>query len=75
VRIRSRRGKPVAAVATAREIAILVWHLLTKHETYAWARPALLDAEIRKVELLAGQPATKRAPGRSRTRLQRSRYP
>jgi hypothetical protein len=46
----------VAVVATARKIAILAWHLLTKDENYAWARPALLNAKLRKVELLAGQP-------------------
>jgi hypothetical protein len=46
-------------VATARKIAILAWHLLTKNENYAWARPALLNAKIRKVELLAGEPTAK----------------
>ncbi len=66
IRIQSRRGKQVAAVATARKIAVLAWHLLTKDENYAWARPALLANKIRKVELLAGQPATKgRRPGRA----------
>ena len=66
VRIQSRRGKQVAAVATARKIAVLAWHLLTKDENYAWARPALLNAKLRKVELLAGQPAAKgRRPGRA----------
>jgi len=56
----------VAAVATARKMAILAWHLLTKDENYAWARPALLNAKLRKVELLAGQPAAKgRRPGRA----------
>ena len=66
VRIQRRRGKQVAAVATARKIAILAWHLLTKDENYAWARPALLNAKLRKVELLAGQPTAKgRRPGRA----------
>jgi transposase len=66
VRIQSRRGKQVAAVATARKIAVLAWHLITKDENYAWARPALLNAKLRKVELLAGQPAAKgRRPGRA----------
>ena len=59
VRIQSRRGKQVAAVATARKITVLAWHLLTKDENYAWARPALLNAKIRKVELLAGEPTAK----------------
>ncbi len=66
IRIQRRRGKQVAAVATARKIAVLAWHLLTKDENYAWARPALLANTLRKVELLAGQPATKgRRPGRA----------
>jgi hypothetical protein len=59
IRIQSRRGKQVAAFATARKIAVLAWHLLTKDENYAWARPALLANKIRKVELLADQPVTK----------------
>ena len=29
-RISSRRGKHVAAVATARKLAIIIWHMLTK---------------------------------------------
>lgn len=66
LRIQARRGKAVAAVATARKLAVLAWHLLTKKEDYAWARPALLEAKLRKVELAAGQPAAKgRRPGRA----------
>ena len=66
LRIQSRRGKQVAAVATARKLAVLVWHLLTKEEDYAWARPALPQAKLRKVELAAGEPAAKgREPGRA----------
>jgi hypothetical protein len=65
LRIRARRGKQVAAVATARKLAVLAWHLLAKGEDYAWARPALLEAKLRKVELAAGQPA---ARGRQRGR-------
>ncbi len=42
VRIRARRGHQVAAVATARKMAVLVWHLLTKEADYPWARPALV---------------------------------
>jgi transposase len=66
LRIQARRGKAVAAVATARKLAVLVWHLLTKGEDYAWARPALLEAKLRKVELTAGQPAARgRRQGRA----------
>ena len=66
LRIQSKRGKQVAAVATARKLAVLVWHLLTKQEDYAWARPALLQAKLRKTELAAGEPAAKgRRQGRA----------
>jgi transposase len=66
LRIQSRRGKSVAAVATARKLAVLVWHLLSKGEDYAWARPALLEAKVRKVELAAGHAAVKgRRQGRA----------
>jgi hypothetical protein len=36
-----RRGQHVAAVATARKLAILVWRLLTKNESYLLARSDL----------------------------------
>jgi transposase len=32
LRNRSRRGQYVAAVATARKLAVLIWHLLTKEQ-------------------------------------------
>ena len=59
VRIRARRGHQVAAVATARKMAALVWHLLTKEVDYLWARPALVAQKIRGLELQAGRPAKK----------------
>ena len=40
LRIRSRRGHQIAAVAVARKLAALCWHLLTKGADYQWARPA-----------------------------------
>ena len=59
VRIRARRGHQVAAVATARKMAVLVWHLLTKEADYLWARPALVAQKVRALELQAGRPAKK----------------
>jgi transposase len=59
VRIRARRGHQVAAVATARKMAVLVWHLLTKEADYLWARPALVAHKVRALELQAGKPASK----------------
>jgi transposase len=59
VRIRARRGHQVAAVATARKMAVLVWHLLTKETDYLWARPALVAHKVRALELQAGRPMQK----------------
>jgi transposase len=53
-RIRARKGGQVAAVAVARKLACLAWQLLTKGEDYAFARPSLVRAKLRRVELDAG---------------------
>lgn len=39
VRIRAKRGHQVAAVALARKLTVLCWHLLTKDTDYRWAAP------------------------------------
>ena len=57
IRIRDKRGKHVAAVATARKLAVIVWHILTKDEDYTWDRPALLQWKLRKLALKAGHPS------------------
>ena len=59
VRIRARRGHQVAAVAVARKLTVLCWHLLTKEENYLWARPALVANKVRAMELQAGKPQKK----------------
>jgi transposase len=59
LRIRARRGHQVAAVATARKMAVLVWHLLAKETDYLWARPALVAHKLRALELQAGRPMKK----------------
>ena len=67
-RIMRKRGKPIAAVATARKITVIIWHLLSKNEDYAFGRPALLQAKIRQMEIKGGL-ASKRGgnkPGRAR---------
>jgi transposase len=46
-------------VATARKMAVLVWHLLTKEADYLWARPALVAQKLRSLELQAGRPMKK----------------
>jgi len=57
IHIRDKRGKHVAAVATARKLAVIIWHILSKDEDYTWNRPALLQWKLRKLELKAGRPS------------------
>ena len=56
-RIAARRGKHIAAVATARKLAMIAWHMLTKEADYIWARPGLMARKFRAVELRAGLPS------------------
>ncbi|MEI9425673.1 hypothetical protein O7A70_31570 [Mesorhizobium sp. Cs1299R1N1] len=56
LRIRNKRGHQVAAVAVARKLAVLIWHLLTKEQDYFWVRPALVAAKQRQLALKAGAP-------------------
>jgi transposase len=63
LRVRARRGQHVAAVATARKLAVLIWHLLRKGESYLWARPALHAKKMRDLELKAGHQAARGQKG------------
>ena len=56
LRLSVRRGQHVAAVAVARKLTIIAWHLLTKQQDYAWTRPALYAKKLRDLELRAGLP-------------------
>lgn len=53
-RVKDRRGFQVATVAVARKLTVLCWHLVTKGEDYAFARPSLTAHKRRKLELAAG---------------------
>jgi transposase len=50
-RVRTRRGAQIALVATARKLAVLFWHLLTREEDYAFERPSLTRRKLRALEL------------------------
>ena len=62
-RVRARRGTQIAATATARKLAVLFWHLLSREQDYAFARPAMTRNKIRTLELLAGAPSQKGRKG------------
>jgi transposase len=55
-RVRARRGIQIAVVATARKLAVLCWHMITRGEDYAFARPSLTAKKLRALELKAGMP-------------------
>lgn len=65
-RVQNKRGAPAAAVATARKLAVLMWHVLSTDQDYAYARPAFTAMKLRKVALKAGAPRAygKAGPGR-----------
>jgi transposase len=66
-RIRARRGPQIAVVATARKLTVLAWHLLTRGEDYAFARPSLMASKYRGLELRAGQPPRRGQKGAAYT--------
>jgi transposase len=55
-RLRHRRGAGIAIIATARKLAVLVWHLLTKDEDCRFAPPARTALKRHALERLAGRP-------------------
>ena len=61
-RISTRRGCQIATVAVARKLAVLAWHLLTRGEDYAFARPGIVARKRRRLELAAGAPRRKSGP-------------
>jgi transposase len=63
LRIRGKRGHQIAAVAVARKLTVLIWHMLTKQEDYHWLRPALVASKNRQHALRSGA-ATERGVGR-----------
>lgn len=67
-RVSAKRGRQVAAVATARKLAVLIWHMLSKGQDYEWARPALLQFKMRALELTAGHESRRggKKPGPAR---------
>jgi len=53
-RITARRGGNIATVAVARKLTVIAWHMLSRGEDYAFARPSLTREKIRRLELMTG---------------------
>ena len=64
-RVRARRGMQIAVVATARKLAVLCWHLITRGEDYAFQRPSLTEKKLRALELRAGMPSRRGQKGKA----------
>jgi transposase len=62
-RVRARRRFQIAIVATARKLAVLCWHLITRSEDYAFQRPSLTAKKLRALELRAGMPSRRGRKG------------
>jgi transposase len=57
LRLQARRGQQIAAVATARKLVVIIWHVLTHKVRFAWERPALTARKTRSLELQSGMSA------------------
>jgi transposase len=55
----------IAVVATARKLCVLCWHMITRGEDYAFARPSLTAKKLRALELQAGLPSRRGQKGRA----------
>jgi len=53
----------IAVVATARKLAVLCWHMITRDQDYAFARPSLTAKKLRALQLKAGLPARRGQKG------------
>jgi len=62
-RVRARRGMQIAVVATARKLTVLCWHMITRGQDYAFARPSLTAKKLRALELKAGMPSRRGQKG------------
>lgn len=49
-RIAARRAKQIAICATARKLAVLAWHLLTKDEDYRYGAPTITQRKLRTLQ-------------------------
>jgi transposase len=55
-RLAARRGKQIALCATARKLAVLAWHLLSKDEDYRYGAPTITQRKLRKLQRQANDP-------------------
>jgi transposase len=52
-RLAHKKNRNVAVVATARKLAVIAWHLLTKNEPYRYAQPAATQTKLARLRVRA----------------------
>lgn len=52
-RLAKKKGHNIAVVACARKLAVIAWHMLTKHEPYRYADPANVTAKLARIRIRA----------------------
>ena len=57
-RLAARRGKQIALCATARKLAVLAWHLLSKDEDYRYGAPTITQRKLRALQRQAHDPGS-----------------
>ena len=68
-RIAARRGQQIALCATARKLAVLTWHLLSKDEDYRYGAPTITQRKLRNLQRKADDAGPRSAsPARPRAR-------
>ena len=72
-RVAARRGPQVAAVAVARKLVVIIWHLLVHRTTYRWTGPTRLADKHRRLELQSGAPRRQTREQASQPRAERLR--
>jgi transposase len=65
-RVLARRGPGIAAVAVARKLTVLAWHLLHDETDYRWAPTARTTRKLHDLERAAGAPSRRGWPAGSR---------
>lgn len=52
-RIKKKKGHCVAVTAVARKLLTIIWHMLTKKESYLFERPVLTERKLERLRKLA----------------------
>jgi transposase len=63
-RLATRKNRNVAVVATARKLAVIAWHMLTKKEPYRYAQPAPTQGKLARLRVRATGAKKKTGPAK-----------